>query len=140
MAFTLAKDHTLSFYLRWDEYPADPGASLSGYAAPTDLDLYLYEAGEPNTPIAGSVRNQTAGQVLPYEAFSFTAPEAGTYNLTIYRWSNNTATPTVDLYVLGYDKAQEYQTSSYSIVEPGVSPNVLTVGAVKYDTNIIRPY
>lgn len=140
MAFTLAAGQTLSFYLRWDEYPADPNASLVGYTAPTDLDAHLYKASDLNSPVASSTRDQTAGQVLPYESLSFTAPEAGTYYFTIHRYSNNTATPTVDLYVLGYDPVLEYTTSNYSIVEPGVSPNVLTVGAVKHDTNIIREY
>lgn len=91
-----------------------------------DYDLLLIDAN--NQIVAGSTNTQS-GTGFPYEAFSYTATYTGEYYLAIGKKAGDTRP-----LQLFSSHTFQYRVAEGSIVVPGDSPNVMTVGAVCWNT------
>ncbi len=92
-----------------------------------DYDLLLINTN--NQIVAGSTNTQS-GTDIPYEALSYTATYTGEYYLAIGK-KDGAATRLLQLFS---SHAFQYRVAERSIVVPGDSPNVMTVGAVYWNT------
>jgi|GEM_PF-2135550 len=106
----------IQLYLTWNDWPASA----------QDYDLYLLDG--RGRQVAISDKLQT-GTEEPTEAITYRAPSSGTYRIKIraYRVSSHRE---LALFSLNHDL--EHAVPQSSIVAPGNSSAVLTVGAIDY--------
>ncbi|MFQ6033821.1 MAG: S8 family serine peptidase, partial [Candidatus Bipolaricaulia bacterium] len=106
----------IQLYLTWNDWPAST----------QDYDLYLYDGA--GRQVALSDRLQT-GTEEPIEQLSYRAPSSGTYRVKVkaYRVSSGRE---LALFSLNHDL--EHAVPQASIVAPGNSSSVVTVGAIDY--------
>ena len=131
----VAAGEKIRIQLRWDD---------SWTAADTNLDLYLYNANDPNNLalVASSADLQTGlSGDAPFEWINYTPATGGTYGIAIGRRSG--AIPRwAQLQSWGRADIRRY-TESGSVQNPAESanPGLLAVGATNYwDTNTIAWY
>jgi len=118
---------TIKAYLKWD----DPWN-----ASANDYDLYLYHQGNL---VAKSERVQDGtGEAPPLEIISYPVQTMGIYELFVYE-KDSSRPARFHLYVPGY--GLERWVTEESIVSPGVSPDVMTVGAYSAQPSVhLEPY
>ncbi|MFQ6118179.1 MAG: CARDB domain-containing protein, partial [Candidatus Bipolaricaulia bacterium] len=106
----------IQLYLTWNDWPASA----------QDYDLYLFDG--RGSRVALSDRLQT-GTEKPIEQLSYRAPSSGTYRVKVkaYRVSSGRE---LALFSLNHDL--EHAVPQASIVAPGNSSSVVTVGAIDY--------
>lgn len=107
----LAAGSTICGYLTWNSWPISAD----------DYDLYLYRGG---SPVASST-NEQSGTQPPTEALCYQAPNAGTYDFVIQRYSGQTRT----LELFDTTATLERTTPAGSIVQPADALESLSVGA-----------
>ncbi len=117
---TASSGQTIAVWFKWDD---TWGASANDY------DLYLFDS-SLTTPVAGSTRYQD-GDDDPIEGFSYTATYTGYYHIAINGYY---ATTTANFHLYTYWQTMEYITTSSSFTIPADSPNVMSVGAVYWNT------
>ena len=131
----VAAGERIRIQLRWDD---------SWIAADTNLDLYLFNANDPNNLVRvdRSIHSQTGSSGnTPFEWINYTPATGGTYGIAIGRISGTTPR-WVQLQSWSRAYIERY-TESGSIVNPAESanPGLLAVGAAHYwDTNTIARY
>ena len=111
--------------LSWDNWP------LSNQ----DYDLLLFKRDVP-APVAWA-RNRQDGTVPPWERLRYSATLEGWYELAIERVS-----PAGNAYLELYTSHNElqFQVSSSSLLIPADSASALSVGAVRYDSDLVEGY
>ena len=131
--FPFRECRSYRFQLRWED---------SWGGASTDLDLYLYDAGD-NIVIPLSVDEQSGGSGhIPFEWGGFRAlSDSDDFRIVVRHWGG----PVPDWIQLTYwgTGSLEHATGSGSITNPAESanPGMLAVGAAPfYDINTIEPF
>jgi len=118
-AYASAGDE-LRVFLTWDDW-ADRDQNF---------DLYLYDSS--GAQVAQSENLQTGWQ-QPTERILYDVPTSGTYYIAIGRTSATAPYPELEFFtyrVSGYGTSLEYHVPESSIIAPGNSEDVLTVGAI----------
>ena len=115
--------------LTWD----DPWGSSNN-----DYDLYLFNS--TIGPVASSTTVQSGTQ-NPIETISYNVTSSpGTYHVAIYN-SSATISNELELFSIGVHKLdQQNQVKSSSITIPADSQGAITVGAVNYNTELLKDY
>ena len=122
---TVGAGKKIRLELTWD----DPwGASSNNY------DLYLRNS--TNFPVALSMVNQTGSQ-NPREWIDYTTPVADTYHVEIKKSSG--VAKELELFSLDIP-LDEHNIASSSIPTPADASGALSVGAVDYDTEVLKSY
>ncbi len=126
-SFVLPDGATICGVLKWDEWPA--GIS--------DFDLGLFETGT-NRLLAGSAEYQN-GSTSPYEA---TCADQDTGSDLRVFWAilgyDVKTSPRLDLF--SYSPSLQYATAAGSMLDPAVSADVLTVGALCWQSRQLEWY
>ena len=134
-AFPCSAGMPISITLRWN----DTWGSSSN-----DYDLYLcfdvnHDGTVPdasNEIVAASEDVQDGAGCDPVEQINYTAGYSGYYYIVIHKYSG--ANVVLHLFAdFGYSDPIEYPVASGSLCIPADSPNVVTVGAVAYNTPTI---
>jgi PKD repeat protein len=107
---------SVQLYLTWNDWPASA----------QDYDLYLYDGS--GRQVALSDRLQT-GTEEPIEQISYRAPSSGTYRVKVKAYR---VTSGRELAFFSLDHDLEHAVPQSSIVAPGNSSSVVTVGAINY--------
>ena len=131
----ITSGENIRIQLRWDD---------SWIAADTDMDLYLFNANDPNNLVRvdRSIYSQTGSSGnTPFEWINYTPTTGGSYGIAVRHWRG--ATPRW-VQLQSWSRAYiEHYTESGSITNPAESanPGLLAVGAAHYwDTNTIARY
>ena len=95
-----------------------------------DYDLYVYDLADPSNPVAYSVNIQD-GDDEPWEYVTFTPQSGISYGFAIRK---ENGTPKNIHVTLGTQNPLQYQVPATSICIPADNPNVITVGAVAWNS------
>ncbi|RZB38122.1 MAG: hypothetical protein SRB2_00468 [Desulfobacteraceae bacterium Eth-SRB2] len=114
-------DQAVSIGMIWD----DPWGSSSN-----DYDLYVYDLANPSNSVASSVKPQD-GDDDPSEYINFTPQSGVSYGFSIKKYSGISKNIQVNFL---HQNPLEYQVAATSILIPADNPNVITVGAVAWNT------
>jgi len=117
----------IGLYLTWNDWPASA----------QDYDLYLFDGS--GRQVALSDRLQT-GTERPIEQLTYRAPSSGTYRIRIKAYR---VTSPKELALFSLNHEVEHPVPQSSIVAPGNSASVVTVGAIHYQrwtTGPAEPY
>ncbi len=115
----LASGDTVNIYMTWDDWPSSD----------QDYDLFLYDSF--GNMVASSSNYQTGTQP-PTEEISYTATASGNYEIVIQN-HDAPAMPDIEFFAFtdsGASLNLQYNQPESSIVTPGNSAKVLTVGAI----------
>jgi hypothetical protein len=123
---TASAGDVIRVYLTWDDW------NLST----NDYDLYLY-FGSPLQAVASSAGYQT-GLQNPTESISYQVPQTGTYHVVIKR-PFFAGSRRFELFSSTHDLS-EHNILSTSLVDPAVSVNSFTVGAMRYNASTVEPF
>ena len=134
---------TIKARLWWEDSWTTSGGEIGG--ANTDMDLFLFAAGDPASPVASSVDHQSGGiGDIPSEAISYTATSSGVYHI-MARHTSGDAPDWINLrdWGGGFRSDLEHFTGYGSIGFPANSNNsgLMAVAASRWDhSNIIEFY
>lgn len=129
-AFVVPPGVRVCGFLRWDAWPVPSD----------DYDLGLYDLGLGRF-VAASARFNARDRLPPTEQLCFpnTSGGARPMGFVIARFQGG-APPTFDLFVSPSPLGLTRSTAARSVVDPAASPNVLTVGAICWQTTGLEPY
>ncbi|RZB38000.1 MAG: hypothetical protein SRB2_00346 [Desulfobacteraceae bacterium Eth-SRB2] len=119
--FLTAGGKNVAIGMNWD----DPWGSSSN-----DYDLYVYDLSDPSNPVAFGANIQD-GDDNPGEFLNFTPQSGASYGFAINKKSGISKNIHV---TLNSQNPLQYQVPATSILIPADNPNVITVGAVAWNT------
>jgi subtilisin family serine protease/ribosomal protein L37E len=117
----------ITFVLNWDAWKTGD----------QNLDLYLYDA--DSKEIASSYNVQSGPGDDAAEIIIFESPGKGPYYIGFYA-SKVTRPVVLDFFVGGEGGEIEYTTVEHSVLTPADARGAFTVGAVRWDTDVLEGF
>ncbi len=123
----ISAGETINLYMNWNQWPS----TTQGY------DLYLWKSGDPS-PVAAST--WTATPQTPEQELQYIVPASGDgyYYAQIVN-QNDSGNETIQFYSFPGD-VQYYNSYQSLGGSPADSPDAVTTGAVRYNSNTIEPF
>lgn len=121
-----AETNTLSIYLKWDAWGAQP----------VNYDLYVLA--QDGKAVASSRNDQGAGKA-PNEAVYYRVKAGQTYFIRVAQVAGPTPPVRIDIFTIK-SALPQYNTAASSIATPADARGALAVGAVQWKNDQLEPY
>ncbi|MGD0783893.1 MAG: S8 family serine peptidase, partial [Candidatus Aminicenantales bacterium] len=138
LSFHVPANETVGVFLNWKDWGVYDGYDYPGSAQDYDLELYLNDGGTWKF-IDSSNNPQTGDQWPVEEVYGYSEPVDGTWGLKIKN-VHTTATPILEVLVMGNDTALQYYDPTRSVQVPADSAYAWAAGATWVGDDSIEYY